>query len=450
MNKIQELKQLLLLGLPAIIAQLSQMSLGVIDTMMAGRIDANALAAIAIGSNIVNPVVIFILGIFLALNPIVAHLNGRGDHQDIGAVFQHALVLALLLTLPCILILRNTEPLLILLGIQESIIPIVDGYLKACSYGVGAFLLFMALRFCNEGLFSNKAIMMVSLSAIPFNIIFNIWFIWGGFGLPAFGPVGVGYATCVVWLVMFLGMLGYTLFAPRYKHLNIFSQRYPFSWQRIWEIVRLGAPMGLGTGLEIAMFSVVGLMIGSYSVTMIAAHQVAINIAGMAFMIPLGLSLAISARVGFYAGRQKPEAAKLSGQIGIATAIAISVCLASTMLLLPSVLTGLYSPDPIVVAAAANLLFFAAIFQFSDALQVATAGALRGLKDTTVPMIISLIAYWCVGFPLGYYIAELAGRGVPGYWVGIIAGLSTAAVLLLVRWRLLVRAFEAKVESTAG
>jgi MATE family multidrug resistance protein len=436
-----ELLEITKLGIPAVVSQLSQMSLGVIDTMMAGRVNAEALAAIAIGTNIINPVIVFILGIFLALNPIVAHLNGRGEFEKIGALFQLSIKLALVLSIPAIIALTNSEWLMKLIGIEEQLITTVQGYLTACAFGIVPLFMFLALRFCNEGLFSTKAIMIVSIGAIPFNVVFNYWFIWGGLGVPAFGAVGVGYATSVVWLVMLTGIALYTLTTRRYQHLTITGIWHRTDFNQIKEIFKVGLPMGIGVGMEIAMFAVIGLMIGRYAVEVVAAHQIAINIASMAYMIPLGLSIALSARVGFFAGRSLYREYQRAAKVGVLLAMTLASLSALGMWLFAPSLVKLYTDDGTVLAIASGLLSLAAIFQWSDALQVSLSGALRGLKDTQIPMVISAIAYWLLGFPSGFYLAEIANLGVRGYWIGIIIGLSTAAIMLLVRWILLNRKY---------
>ena len=192
--------------------------------------------------------------------------------------------------------------------------------------------------------------------------------------------------------------------------------------------------MAITLGFEITMFAAVSLMIARYPTEMMGAHQIAVNIASISFMIPLGISQAITARVGFFSGKKQPAAKRLAGYTGIGTAAAISGFSATTMVVIPAILVGFYTTDLTVVEIAVGLLFYAAIFQFSDALQVASAGALRGVKDTKVPMIITAVSYWFVGFPVGYVLAETYNQQANGYWIGLIAGLSTAAVLLLHRW----------------
>ena len=182
------------------------------------------------------------------------------------------------------------------------------------------------------------------------------------------------------------------------------------------------------------MFAAVSLMIARYPTEMIGAHQIALNIGSISFMIPLGISQAITARVGFFTGKKSLVAAQLAGYTGILTSTLLSAVSATVMILLPALFVSFYTQDPRISQLAIGLLFYAAVFQFSDSLQVATAGALRGLKDTKVPLVITVISYWLIGFPAGYYLAEHQGYQINGYWIGLIIGLSTAGVLLLVRW----------------
>ena len=429
-----ELLALAKIAAPAVMAQIAQMSLGLIDTIMAGQYSPEALAAIAVGTNLLMPVTVTMMGLFLALNPIVAHLNGRGEFAGIGRVFQMGMMLALVFALPTFYLLRNFTPLMIWLGIEPSIIPLVDGYLEAVSWGSAFFYLFFALRAGNEGLFATKAVMVCSLLAIPFNILFNYWFIHGGLGLPAMGAVGVGYATSLVWSLLFAFLLLFTLRNPAYASLAIFARWRRPRWALIKEVLHIGVPLGLGLGMEVIMFALVGLLIGTYTIEVIAGHQIAMNIASMTFMVPLGISIGITARVGFAMGRGSLDAVRRSGFAGIGVAALFQILSATLMISLPAWLAGFYTGDTAVINIAVQLLFYAAVFQFSDGIQVASGGALRGMKDTRVPMLINMVAYWVVGFPIGYYLAEISGLGARGYWIGLIAALSTSAVLLFTRF----------------
>jgi len=429
-----ESKQLLALAAPAIMAQFAQMSLGVIDTIMAGRYSAEALAAIAIGVSIFNPIIVFIIGIFLALSPITAQYNGQGNQQGVRQAFQRGLILSVLLAIPSSILLYNLEPILWAIGITPEVIPLANGYLQALVWGLVPLYCFFALRFCNEGMFAAKAVMYCSIAAIPFNMVFNYWFINGGLGVPAMGAVGVGWATVVVWSVMATGLFGYTFFAKRYNGYRLFNDWALPKFKHFSEIFKLGLPMGLGLGMEVALFGAVGLMIGRYSVPDIAGNQIAINISSLAYTISLGLSIAVTARVGYHIGKKDLTQARDTGLIGICFGLLISCLTASVIIIFDQQLAAMFTNDPVVSTVAVQLLAMAALFQLSDGIQVNASGALRGMKDTKVPMYICAIAYWLIGFPVGYVLAEHYGMGVTGYWVALISGLSVSAVLMTHRF----------------
>lgn len=434
-----ELRYLTPIAIPAVLSQLAQMAMGVIDTVMAGHYSNDALAAIAIGSSLLHPVLVFFMGLFLAFNPVIAHFRGANAEQKIGAHFRLGIVLALVFSPIAILVLLNAQILLEYLNIETSVAGIATGYLHATVWGMPGLLLFLALRFCNEGLFSTPAIMASTLISIPFNILLNYWFMYGGYGLEPMGAVGVGYATSLIWTMMFIGLFLYTLLTPKYKSLHIFKQKYLPHWPEILEVLKLGLPMAITLGFEVTMFAAVSLMIAKYPSEVMGAHQIAVNIASISFMLPLGISQAITARVGYFSGKSDPQASQIAGYTGIGTSVFISTLSASAMVLFPSIFVAFYSQDPVIMNIAVGLLLYAAIFQFSDGLQVSSAGALRGLKDTKIPMFITAISYWFVGFPVGYYLAEKLNYHASGYWMGLIAGLSTAALLLLHRWAQLSR-----------
>lgn len=435
-----ESKQLLKLAAPAIMAQFAQMSLGVLDTIMAGRYSADALAAIAIGVSIFNPIIVFIIGIFLALSPITAHYNGEDNRLGVKQSFQSGILLSIILAVPSALLLYTLEPVFWAIGITPEVIPLANGYLQALAWGLIPLYCFFALRFCNEGMFATKAIMYCSIAAIPFNIVFNYWFINGGLGVPAMGAIGVGWATVVVWIVMATGLFSYTFLAKRYQGYNLFSDWVKPRITQFSEIFKIGLPMGIGLGMEVALFGAVGLMIGRYTVPDIAGNQIALNISSMAYTLSLGLSVAVTARVGYHVGRKDLVQARDTGLIGISFGVLISCITAAVMLLFTEQLAAIFTNDPLVTSVALQLIAMAALFQLSDGVQVNASGALRGMKDTKIPMYICAVAYWVIGFPVGYILAEHYGMGVIGYWVAIISGLSVSAIFMAKRFFALAKA----------
>ncbi len=430
----KELKQLAPIGIPAVLSQLAQMAMGFIDTVMAGHYSPVALAAIAIGTSLLQPVLIFFLGLFLAFNPLVAHFRGAGKLEKLKTHFQASIILAVVFSPVAILLLLNSKFVLAALGIETQVADLAFGYLSATQWGMPSLLLFFALRFCNEGMFSTTAVMVITVISIPFNVLFNYWFMYGGFGLQEMGAVGVGYATGLIWTLMFIGMLLYTLCAKKYAELALFKSIQIPDWIEFKAILALGFPVAITLGFEITMFAAVALMIARYPVEVMGAHQIAVNIASLTFMIPLGLSQAITARVSYFQGKHDRASLRIAGYTGIGTCVAIMALSAIMMISIPTLLVSIYTSETGLSELAVGLLFFAALFQFSDGLQVSSAGALRGLKDTKIPMIITAISYWLVGFPTGYYLAEIQNMQAQGYWIGMIFGLSTAAVLLLRRW----------------
>lgn len=430
----EESSALIKVAIPAILAQLAQMTLGVVDTLMAGNYSKHALAAVGTGANTFMIIFSLYLGLSFALNPMVSHFNGQGQFKQIGKTFQLGQLIAIAFGVIVFIALRNMHSPLLLMDVTPDIAKLTSEYLTALSWGAIPAFMFLALRSANEGLFSTKAIMVCSFLVIPFNVLFNTWFIYGGLGLPAMGAVGVGYATSVVWTLLFLFLLIYTYKNQRYDDMDIFKN---ISWPKpklIKEYFTVGTPIAVGMLMEVGLFGMIGIMVARYGVDLTGAHQIAMNIATVAFMVPLGLSVAITARVGFWQGKQNYRQMRLAGFCGIGLSVLFQALSVTLMLLFRHDFVGFYTDNPELINLAASLIFLAAIFQFSDGLQINSAGALRGMKDTKMPMIYMGIAYWIFGFPIGYYLAEYQELKVQGFWVGIIVGLSIAAVLLLSRF----------------
>jgi MATE family multidrug resistance protein len=292
----------------------------------------------------------------------------------------------------------------------------------------------MALRFFNEGLSVTRPGMYFAAIGVIINIAANYVLMYGKFGFPAMGAVGCGYATALVVTVMFFCMLIFTYRHQPFKRFEIFSKARRPDWSWLKEILRIGVPIGLSSTMEVTMFAVVSLLMGSLSAIAVAGHQIAINFSAMTFMVPFGLATAITTRVGNAAGKQKIGEARKRGLVGILLSVGFMSCTAVVMVAIPDLITGIYTDDVAVQNVAISLLYIAAIFQISDGLQVSSYGALRGLKDTKIPMVVNFVAYWVIGLPLGYYLGIIRGVGPQGLWMGLIAGLSVAAVLHNIRF----------------
>jgi len=425
----KEGKKLLQIGSPIITTQLISMGLNFTDTVMAGNLSALDLAAVAIGNAIFMPVAIFCMATLIAINPVVSQFLGARKFDEIGKSARQLLWLILLLSIPAFFLLRNMDIIMYWIDVTPEIVPIADGYLKAISWGTLPLMVYAGIRYFSEGLSVTKPAMYIAIGALILNIGANYVLMYGKLGFPQLGAVGTGYATSIVCLFEAIVFVAFTASFKPFKRFNIFSRTKGPEWKYIRELMRIGFPNGISTSMEILLFATVSLLMGSLSVKAAAAHQIAINVASAMFMIPFGLSMAISQRVGFSIGQGSVDKARFRGFIGIAMCAGFMTLTAMLLFLVPDLIIRIYTQDPEVATLAVSLLFMAAIFQISDGLQVGGFGALRGLKDTRIPMVVNFISYWLIGFPVGYYLGIIKNVGPEGLWIGLICGLTVAAVL---------------------
>ena len=281
--------------------------------------------------------------------------------------------------------------------------------------------------------------MYTSLIAFFGNAFGDYVLMYGKFGLPALGAVGCGVASAIVMWLMVLFMVAYIKLKPWYRPYQAFDHFEWPRWQEINALIRLGSPIAVSLFMEASLFGVAALLMGSIGTTAVAGHQIALNVAALTWTVPLGISMAITVRVGQATGRGDADAARFSGFVGISLAAAFMTMSAITMFTVPELIAGIYTSDPEVKRMAVSLLFMAALFQIFDGLQVSGAGALRGLKDTKIPMFITSFAYWGIGMPLGYLLAFTWSGGPKGLWIGFIFALAFAAILLNVRFHLVTK-----------
>jgi len=424
-----ESRLLMKIGGPVIITQLLQISMSFVDTIMAGRLSPEDLAAIAVGTSVLMPLVVLCMGSLMAVTPIVAQNVGGRNLDVIGKNARQVLWLSQMLALPAFFVLRNLDFVFVILQVTEEIVPIAAGYLKAISWGIFPAFAYGALRHFNEGLSVTRPAMYIAILGTLVNIPANYVLMFGKLGFPQLGAIGTGYASSVVFTTMFIALFWFTATHQPYKRFDIFGK---FRWPEkkyLSELVNIGTPIGISSSMEVSMFAAVSLLISTLSTIEIAAHQVAINFASICFMIPLGLSIAISARVGNSIGRSRPYEARFRGFVGVGISTLFMFGTATILLLFPETITAIYTSDADVTSIAVQLLYMAAIFQISDGLQVSGYGALRGLKDTKIPMYVNLVAYWIVGIPTAYLLGFTYNFGAPGFWVGLIAGLTVAGIL---------------------
>jgi len=430
----QELRALVRIAAPVVGVQLSNLALFTTDVLMAGRLGAGELAAIAVGHSFMNPVVISAMGVLMALNPIVAHLVGGDLLTEIGEKLRQGLWVALLLSAPAIWIAQNSLPVMRWAEIDPVIRPTIDGYLRAISWGLPFHFAYLAMRFFNDGLAKTRPAFFIALAAIPLNAVLDWVLMFGVLGAPRLGATGTGYATAAVWTFSCAAMAFYTYTRGEFRGMDRFRFSWP-RWAHIREILAIGVPNGVNISMEVGMFAAAALMMGALGLEAAAAHQISINIAAVMYMFPLGVGIALSARVGQAAGRGAGQATALACWTGLGLCAAIALVGAFLIYAFRPWLIGLYTSEAEVTGLAMQLLIFGAVFQLSDGVQTGSLGALRGLKDTRKPMFACAIAYWCVGAPLGYWLGMRAGWGPSGIWTGLILGLTLAATLHVVRLR---------------
>ena len=407
-----------------------------VDTVMAGRLAEKdvALAALATGGAIWSAVLMFSLGILMAVQPSVAQLDGAGRRAEAGAEARQAVWLALALSVPFALLMNLGGPILGLLDVDGRIIPVADGYMKALSWGAPGMCLVFLLRFFSEGTGHTKPTMYIGLLGVVANIPLNWILMFGKFGMPELGARGCGYATSIVIWSQVVLLFTYIRLHRHFTDYRPFEKLDPPDRARLRVLLKIGIPIAVTIFVEGSLFVGAALLIGRLGPIPTAGHLVAINFSALVFMIPLGLASAVTTRVGNAVGRGDPDAARYAGLIGFVLVLCTQSVSASVMILFPEWVVGIYTNDPAIASMAVTLLFYAAIFQFPDGIQICGAGALRGLKDTLMPMVYNIISYWLIGLVLGYYLTFEKGMGPAGMWTGMIAGLSAGALLMSTRF----------------
>ncbi len=441
-NWREEIRELLKLAGPLIVNNLSIAGMQFADAVMAGRLGAESLAAVAVGASVWFFGFALCLGVMMAISPIAARHYGAGNPELIGRYTRQGMYLGLGIGVVLIALAGVTVgPLLLQIGVDDSFRELTVGYVKAIIWGGPAIFVFLALRFTTEGIGRTRPIMYASIFSLVCNVFLNYVFMFGHFGAPALGAVGCGIASAItMWLLMIV-LATYMMMSPSYAPLKIFSRMAPVRPDVLKEIIVLGVPIAITITAEAGLFNAVSILMGTRGAAIAAAHQVAINFAATMFMVPLALSSAITVRVGHALGSGNSEAARYSGALGIVICAAFMTVSAAFLLVFRDAVVSLYTNDPSVTAIAISMLLMAAIFQVADGVQIGAAGALRGYKDTRMPMFINIVAFWVIAFPLAY-LATVTYRLAPAYtWGGFVAGLSAAAILLTWRYARVSRKF---------
>ncbi|WP_372405048.1 MATE family efflux transporter [Acinetobacter piscicola] len=419
--------------LPILVTQFAYAGFGLIDTIMAGHMSAEDLAAIAVGVGLWIPIMLLFSGIMIATTPLVAEANGARTPEKIPSIVRQSLWVALVLGIIAMLILQAMPLLLPLFGVPDSLLPKASLFLHAIAFGMPAVTMYAALRNYSEALGYPRPVTLLSLMALVVLIPLNFIFMYGIGPIPHLGSAGCGFATAILQWLMFIVLAIYVFKAKRYQKTQPLTHFEKINPVLIKRILKLGFPIGLAIFFEVSIFSTGAIVLSTLGEVTIAAHQIAISVTSQLFMIPMSLALALTIRIGTYYGEKNWVAMRKVQKVGMLTATVFAFITMLLMWLLRNEIVAVYTSDYEVAQIAVYLILFAIAYQLMDAWQVSAAGCLRGMQDTKGPMWVTMLAYWVIAFPVGIYLARYTELGAAGVWTGLIVGLSIACVLLLMR-----------------
>jgi multidrug resistance protein, MATE family len=428
------LRRMLTLAIPVIFAELGWMSMTVVDTIMVGRLGPAAIGATAIGSSAFYSFGIFGMGLLLGLDTLVAQSYGAGKPEDCHHSLAQGVYLALGITAPLMIIFYFIPPAFLALGINAEVSALASPFLTVLSWSTLPLLLYAAFRRYLQGIGHVRPIMFVLISSNLVNWLFNYLLIEGHWGFPALGVPGSALSTCLARVYMAASLAAFIWWIERGVEPGIRSLLRAPDFERIGKLLRIGFPAATQILLEVGAFGAAAVLAGRLTPAALAAHQIALNSAAVAYMVPLGISSAAAVAVGQAVGRSDSSAARRSGFMAIAMGCVFMLCSATVFLVAPGPLLRMYTNDAGVVAVGRKLLAIAALFQLFDGVQTVATGSLRGLGNTRTPMFANLSGYWLLGLPLGYFLCFHRGYGVYGLWFGLTAALVLISVFLLNSW----------------
>ena len=422
------------LAAPLVVGHLSTGLIGFVDSVIAGHHGTATLASVAVGTALFWLPMMVPMGTLMSLPPSVSQLDGAGRRDEIGPLFRQALWLSAGLGVLLFVFLSVVGVALAPMGIASDIRPGTLAFLHGIRWGVPALTLYLCMRYLSDGLHWTLPTMVLGFGGLLVLVPLGYLLTFGLDGVPGLGAGGLGIASAVMMWAQALVFVAYLWRSRRFASLRLFAQFDPPHWQPIRGLLATGLPIGVTVAMEGSLFIVTALLIGRLGSVPVAAHQIAINVASLCFMIPLGLAEATTVRVGHALGRGNAFDVRRAAFAGYTLALVTQSLSALVLLFGGHLLVALYTRDAAVAALAASLLLYAAAFQFPDGIQVLSAGALRGLKDTRIPMFLAALAYWGIGMPLGAGLGLYLGWGPRGMWIGLIAGLTVAALLLCRRF----------------
>ena len=422
------------LAVPVVMAELGWMTMGIVDTLMVGRLSPEAIGAVGIGTSVFMGVVILAMGVMLGLDTLVSQAYGAGRIDDCHRWLLHGSVLAILLSFPLTVVLWKVIESLDNWGLDPRVLTLAHPYLDALAWSVLPLLLYTAFRRYLQGMGVVRPVMAALIVANIVNLFLNWVLIYGKLGAPAMGVRGSAWATVVARVAMAGFLLAVILYRERGTRPGLFDTALGIEPAWMKRLVLLGLPAGMQIALEVGVFTAATALAGRLAPASLAAHQIALNIAAFAFMVPFGVSSAGAVRVGHAVGRLDPAGAARAGWTALLFGVGFMSIAALSFVTIPRLLIGAFTSDQGVLAVGVSLLGVAAVFQLFDGLQAVATGVLRGLGDTRTAMLWNLAGHWFIGLPLGYTLCFVSGLGVIGLWWGLSTGLIICGVSLLCVW----------------
>ncbi|WP_444910311.1 MATE family efflux transporter [Microbulbifer sp. TRSA005] len=429
-----ELSHLTTLGGPLVVSNLAVVSMGVVDTIVAGNAGEVDLAGLALGSSIWAVCAVTLIGLLAAVSPVVAHLRGSRDEEGCAAQLNQALWIGLIGGILVLLALLAVPVWSQWIKTEEPVRQVLQGYILALTVGTLPFALGTALRGYCEGMGQVRPVMRIYLAAALLNIPLDILFVFGAGPIPAMGGAGCGWATAAVSTLIAIALFWHAATDPVYHQLKLKLIPPRPNWPILKHLLAVGLPVCVGAASEVTFFASLTILLAPYGAAIVAAHQIGMSIGSIFYLVALALAQALSIRTAHLLGQKRPKRALFAGKVGIGSGVVYALGTGVLLITFRHLFVQAYTNNAEIIAVASNLLLLCAAYQLVDAAQAMAWGALRGYKDTRVPMYIQLFSYWLVGLSSAYWLGENFW-GVYGYWTGVCIGLGTASILLALRLR---------------
>ena len=429
-----EIRSMLRIAVPVVIAEIGWIAMGVVDVMMVGRIDAESIGAVSVGRAVFMLVAIAGIGLLLGLDTIIAQAYGAGDMRGCHLALLHGTYLSLIMTAPLMLAGYAMAAALHLWEMDPRVLALAVPYLEVVTFSALPIFLYATFRRYLQAINLVRPIMIALLSANLVNVLANWILIFGNLGAPALGVVGAAWATVFSSAYMAIFLIGTALLHDKEENGGMLGIPLRPEMARFKRLFALGLPAATQLLMEMGVFGLATMLAARLTSTALAAHQIAINVASVTYMVPLGISSAAAVRVGQALGREDRPGAAAAGWTALALGAGSMTVAAAIFVSIPHWIVRAFTSDAGLLAAGVSLLYIAAVFQLFDGVQVVAIGALRGAGDTRTPMIWNFVGYWLLGLPVGYYLCFVTGYGVVGLWVGLSVGLIIVGTILLAAW----------------